>query len=136
MGQNFVAVWGVNDHDGIIPPFLVELMGMQAKDVNWHVLCDARVLEEVLIVLVVVAQWRGWKWEGGLLDKWIEMLVVQGEKDKKVKEEKKAKKEAEKAAKEAESRAKNMENGEVVEQLVDVSIEGELDEKMAPLIDV
>ncbi len=33
-------------------------------------------LEVGLLVLVVVCQWRGWRWEGGIVDGWIEHVAT------------------------------------------------------------
>lgn len=65
--------------------------------------CKGKWVEEALIVVVVVCQLRGWKWDNGLIDKWIEGLV---------KQEKIA---AERAKNNNENR---MEKGEMTEEIV------------------
>jgi hypothetical protein len=39
--------------------------------------CKGYWVEEGLVVLVVICQMRGWRWDNGLIDKWIEGLVKQ-----------------------------------------------------------
>lgn len=33
-----------------------------------------------MLLVVIICSWKGWRWDGGVLDKWIESLV-QAEKD-------------------------------------------------------
>lgn len=57
--------------------------GKIAKGKNWELEmcglggCKAEWAEMALTSLVVLAEVRGWKWEGGWLDLWIERLVKQ-----------------------------------------------------------
>jgi len=39
--------------------------------------CKGLWVEEALIVLVVIAQLRGWKWDNGLVDRWIQGVITQ-----------------------------------------------------------
>lgn len=39
--------------------------------------CKGSWVEVGLLVLVVLGQWRGWRWDMGLVDKWVEGIVAQ-----------------------------------------------------------
>ena len=41
-------------------------------------------VEEISLLAVIGCTWRGWRWDGGLVDKWIEGLVKE---DKRAKQE-------------------------------------------------
>lgn len=52
--------------------------------------CHAAWIEEVLLLLVIVGQIRGWKWDAGYVDFWVNGLVqagLQQEEMKRIKEE-------------------------------------------------
>ncbi|KAN0101416.1 hypothetical protein V8E51_011926 [Hyaloscypha variabilis] len=38
--------------------------------------CKGSWVEVGLLVIVVVGQWRGWRWDVGLVDRWVEGIVV------------------------------------------------------------
>ena len=42
--------------------------------------CKGSWVEVGLLVLVVLGQWRGWRWDVGLVDKWVEAIVAQAVK--------------------------------------------------------
>lgn len=42
--------------------------------------CKGKWVEEGLILLVVIAHLRGWKWDAGFGDKWVESVVEQERK--------------------------------------------------------
>jgi hypothetical protein len=48
---------------------IVELCGLNECRSDW--------VETGLLVLVVVGQWRGWRWDFGLVEKWVEETVNQ-----------------------------------------------------------
>jgi hypothetical protein len=43
--------------------------------------CKGSWVEVGLLVIVVLGQWRGWKWDVGLIDKFVEGIVEQGRKE-------------------------------------------------------
>jgi hypothetical protein len=84
--------------------------------------CHAAWIEGVLLLIVIVGQIRGWKWDAGYVDMWVEGLVkagLQQQEAKRMKEE-----------------DRRMEEGIV--EVVEASTEAEsvLDEKVALLVDV
>ena len=38
--------------------------------------CKGSWVEVGLLVIVVVGQWRGWRWDVGMVDKWVEGIVA------------------------------------------------------------
>jgi len=42
--------------------------------------CKGYWVEVGLLLLVVLGQWRGWRWDVGLVDKWLEAIVEQAVK--------------------------------------------------------
>lgn len=48
--------------------------------------CGGGYFQAALLVGVVFAEWRGWKWEGGLMDKLIAMMCEESRKTKATKE--------------------------------------------------
>lgn len=51
----------------------LKICGMSACKGSW--------VEVGLLVIVVLGQWRGWKWDVGLIDKFVEGIVEQGRKE-------------------------------------------------------
>jgi hypothetical protein len=47
--------------------------------------CKGSWVEVGLLVIVVLGQWRGWRWDMGLADKWVEGIVAQGRKTEEAK---------------------------------------------------
>lgn len=47
--------------------------------------CKGSWVEVGLLVLVCLGQWRGWRWDMGLVDKWVEGIVVQATKTEEAK---------------------------------------------------
>jgi hypothetical protein len=50
--------------------------------------CKGSWVEVGLLVLVVLGQWRGWRWDMGLVDKWVEGIVAQNVKTEEAKRQK------------------------------------------------
>lgn len=42
--------------------------------------CRGSWVEAGLLAVVVVGQWMDWRWDAGLLDKWVERVVAQANK--------------------------------------------------------
>jgi hypothetical protein len=50
--------------------------------------CRGSWVEVGLLVLVVLGQWRGWRWDMGLVDKWVEGIVARNIKAEEAKRQK------------------------------------------------
>jgi hypothetical protein len=87
--------------------------------------CRGSWVEVALLVVVVLGQWRGWRWDAGLVDKWVEGLVCQG----KMAEE----------AKRLKAVERDVERGVVVEERKEIVVEevvsGDM-EKTALLVEI
>lgn len=75
--------------------------------------CGSEWLEVGLILVVVLCQWRGWQWDGGYLDKWVEQLVVKSWEEEQGK----------KAQKEGDNMEKGVIGVEEVEEKVELPAE-------------
>jgi hypothetical protein len=98
--------------------------------------CHAAWIEEVLLLIVIVGQIRGWKWDAGYVDMWVEGLVkagLQQQEAKRMKEEERKMEEGtldvEEATPEAES-----DQHEKVALLVDVDNTENLGEKQEEVL--
>jgi hypothetical protein len=84
--------------------------------------CHAAWIEEVLLLVVIVGQIRGWKWDAGYMDMWVEGLVkagLQQQEAKRMKEE-----------------GRRMEEGTLEVEETSTEAESGQDEKVALLVDV
>jgi hypothetical protein len=50
--------------------------------------CRGSWVEAGLLVVVVVGQWMGWRWDAGLVDKWVQLVVTQARKQEEEKRKK------------------------------------------------
>jgi hypothetical protein len=87
--------------------------------------CHAAWIEEVLLLIVIVGQIRGWKWDAGYADMWVEGLVkagLQQQEAKRIKEEERMMEEGTLQVEEATTEAKS-DRDEKVALLVDVDVQ-------------
>jgi hypothetical protein len=84
--------------------------------------CHAAWIEEVLLLIVIVGQIRGWKWDAGYVDLWVEGLVKAGLQQQEAKRMKEDERRMEEGTLEVEEATNEAESGQ--------------DEKVALLVDV
>ncbi len=66
------SLWGWTGEDEAL-----EICGVRECKGSW--------VEVGLLIIVVLGQWRGWKWDVGLVDQFVEGIVEQGRKEEEAK---------------------------------------------------
>jgi hypothetical protein len=98
--------------------------------------CHAAWIEEVLLLIVIVGQIRGWKWDAGYVDMWVEGLVKAGLEQQEAKRMKEVERKMEEGTLDVEEATPEAESDqhEKVALLVDVDNTENLGEKQEEVL--